>query len=469
MNRTKIVCTIGPSCDSEEKLRLLLKNGMNVARLNMSHGNLAYHKEIVEKVKNLRRELDMPCAIMVDTCGPEIRMGTFINKSVILKKNDKFSFVLGEIEGNEREVSLNYKEIYKKVTKSQKIFANNGLIEFCVTNVEKNRIDTKVVVGGYLSDHKSISIPHVRLNLPFLSKKDEENIKFAVENEVEYISASFVSSEKDVLEMDKFIKKLGGKQEIIAKIESEKGVENLEEIVKSCGGIMVARGDLGTEVKIEKIPLLQKKMINLAIKEGKKVIVATEMLESMTTKIRPTRAETTDVAEAIFEYTGATMLSGETASGENPIESVKTMKSIIKEAEEEINYEKGFMEVSVSSNILDALSLSAVITSKKIGAKCIVCFTDNGNTANMLSRFRGETRVLAITHNEYTFNKMALVWGVESVLKEEENSLEDLINLAKEVAKEKYKLKTNDLIVVTLGVPIEKRGQTNSVTIVRID
>lgn len=469
MKKTKMVCTIGPSTNEYEKVVKLLKAGMNVARLNMSHGNLDSHQKTLDIIKKARTDLNVPCAIMVDTCGPELRIGTFTDHKVALKKGQVFVFSTTPVEGTNQQVYCGYPALLKELHANQKLYANNGLLEFTIKKIEDGNIVCRVDVGGDLSDHKSISIPRIRLPLPFISDKDDKNIEFAAKNDVEYISASFVSTPDDVLEMRECIKKYGGRQEIISKIESAEGIKNLQKIISVSDGIMVARGDMGTEIPIEQIPSVQKDMILRTIQSGKIVIVATEMLESMTYKRRPTRAETTDVAQAIYDGTSATMLSGETASGMYPIESATTMAKISQATEKVINYDLDFTETITNSHKnLDAISYSACATARSVGAKAIVCFTDKGKTAKMISRFQPKATIVAITHDEFTFNKLALCWGVRPVLTQEFETLEQMLDKAESIVKEQRIAKAQDKIVITLGVPAQDKGTTNSIKISEI-
>ena len=469
MRKTKIVCTIGPATNSLEKIVELLKAGMNVARLNMSHGDLKSHQATLNLVKKARETTKLPCAIMVDTCGPELRIGTFENHKIELKKGNKFVFTTQSVVGNENVVSCPYPSLLKILKANQKIYANNGLLEFVVKEITDNDIVCRVSVGGILSDNKSISIPHVRLPLPYISDKDDKNIKFAVKNDVEYISASFVSDKNDVDLLRNAIKRYGGRQEIIAKIENLEGINNLDSIIDSCEGIMVARGDMGTEIPIEQIPAVQKKMIAHCIAHSKKVIVATEMLESMTFHRRPTRAETTDVAQAIYDKSGATMLSGETASGSYPIESCETMKKIALATEKVVAYDDEFLcDYTSKEDDLSAIAYSACASARTVGAKAILCYTDKGETANALSRFRPKADIVAITHDEYTFNKLALTWGVTPILVKEVATQEKMLSFALSCAKELKLAKKGDKIVVTLGLPIAEKGLTNAIQILEI-
>ena len=470
MKKTKMVCTLGPASDSYKGICTLLKNGMNVARLNMSHATIESHQKVLDTVKKARKDLDIPCAIMVDTCGPEIRIGSFENGKIELKKGHLFTFSTTEMLGNEKMVACTYPQLLSVVKPNQKIFANNGLLEFKVVKVEDANIVCRVVVGGTLSNHKSISIPRVRINLPFISERDERNIEFACKNDVELISASFVNSPNDVKEMRECIKKYGGRCEIISKIESVDGIKNLKKIIELSDGIMVARGDMGTELPIEQIPAVQKDMIKKTVFSGKRVIVATEMLESMITKRRPTRAEITDVAQAIYDGTTATMLSGETAGGNFPFEACKTMAKTLVATEKVIDYEGKFLNgLDFKNSIQNAISYSACSAAHAINAKVIVCFTDAGKTANMVSRFRPNAKILAITHDEHTYNNLALSWGVIPTLHERLETTEEMCKTANDLVKKLKLARVGDKIVITSGLPAGVLGNTNSIKISEIE
>lgn len=468
MRKTKMVCTIGPSTDGYNNIVKLLKSGMNVARLNMSHGNLQSHQKTLDAVKKARTDLGVPCAIMVDTCGPELRIGTFADHKVTLTKGQLFVFSTTEVVGTANEVYCGYPALLDILKPKQKLYANNGLLEFTIQRVENGKIVCRVDVGGDLSNHKSISIPRIRLPLPFISEKDEKNIEFAAKNDVEFISASFVSTPEDVKEMRECIKKYGGRQEIISKIESAEGIANLEKIIDVSDGIMVARGDMGTEIPIEQIPAVQKNMIDKVVQKGKRVIVATEMLESMIYKRRPTRAETTDVAQAIYDGTTATMLSGETASGQFPFEATSTMAKIITATEKVITYDKEKSTMKHEHKNLDAISYSACAAAKSLNAKAIVCFTDKGKTAKMISRFNPKATIVAITHNEFVYNDLALAWGVCPVMHKELSSLEEMLETAEKIVKDLKIAKEGDTIVITLGVPTSDKGTTNAIKITQL-
>lgn len=464
MRKAKVVCTIGPATDSYNGIVKLIKNGMNVARLNMSHGTLESHQKTLDLVKKARKDLKVPCGIMVDTCGPELRIGTFEKGKETLVKGQTFVFSTIDVKGTINEVYCGYPALLDKLKTGQKVYANNGLLEFTVKGVENGKIICRVDVGGDLSDHKSISIPRFRLPLPFISERDEKNIEFAAKNDVEFISASFVNRPEEIEEMRGCIKKYGGRQEIISKIESAEGIKNLEKIIEISDGIMVARGDMGTEVPIEHIPAIQKDMITKTVQRGKQVIVATEMLESMIYKRRPTRAETTDVAQAIYDGTTATMLSAESAAGKYPFEAVSTMSSIITATEKVIDYKDKQEPIFKNKHRnLDAISYAACETAKFVGAKAIVCYTDKGKTAKMIAHFYPDARIIALTHNEFVYNNLSLAWGVTPVIVKEYSKIEDMLSNAENVVKELNIAKSGDKIVVTLGIPIADKGTTNAI------
>lgn len=466
--KTKIICTIGPSCESVEKIKELLMAGMNVARLNMSHGSIYLHQKLLNNIKKARAELNVPCAIMVDTCGPEMRIGTFKDGHITLSRGQVFTFYFAEIEGDEEGVALTFPKLAKCVQEGQKIYASNGLLEFTVKRVDKKCIECIVDVGGELSNHKSVSIKGVDMDLPFLGVKDEANLKFAVENKVEYISASFVSKVKDVKEMRDYLSSINGKCAIISKIESETGVKNADEIIEASDGIMVARGDLGTAIDIERIPLVQRELVEKALAKSKMVIVATEMLESMTHFSRPTRAETTDVALAVYENATATMLSGETSSGEYPVEACKTMSNIALASEENINYGQVALNVTEDTSFLKSLCQSASFQANILGAKAIVCFTNNGLTAKLISSFRPKAPIIAIAHDEMTYNALSLAWGVVPVITKSVKKLDKMIEFARDIVCEMGVARAGDEIVLTLSLPLNDEAGTDTIHILTI-
>jgi len=466
MQKTKIVCTMGPATADYNTIVKLIKGGMNVARLNMSHGELDGHRQLADLIKKARKQLNIPCAIMVDTRGPEIRIGSFKNGSAELKHGQTFTFTTREVEGDNSIVSLREKHIINSAHPGKLIYADSGLIIFKIKQVTATDIVCKVIEGGLLGSNKNFAIPHAKLNIPYISEVDKTHIKFAAEIHAEYIACSFVSSAEDVDEVRSLVKQYGGECDLIAKIESSAGIKNLKSIMQVSDGIMVARGDMGTEVPLSHIPSIQKQMLKDGLIAGKPIIVATEMLETMTENPRPTRAEVTDVANAIFDRTNATMLSGETAVGKHPLTVVNTMSKIAADTENAINYEEKFRQhYNFDNNSLNAVSYSAVGASFALNAKVIVCFTKTGRTARWLSRYRPKAAILAVTHNEQVYNKLALIWGVKPILRPVSKNMDTVFDDAESLAKA-YKLaKAGDTIIITSGTPSVNMGPTNLIKV----
>lgn len=467
MRKTKIICTIGPASESEEVLTELCLAGMNVARLNFSHGTHEEHLKKIETIKKVREKLNMPIAIMLDTKGPEYRIKTFKDGAVELKEGDLFTFTTEDIEGEQNRVSVSYKGLMEDLSVGDTILLNNGLIIFKVLELNKTEALCEVVVGGTLSNRKSMSFPNKVLNQKFLSDQDKDDIRFGVENGVDFIACSFVSRKQDLEDIHAFLKEIGGDDvELIAKIENRTGLNNIEEICTACSGVMVARGDLGVEVPFEELPGLQKDMIETCRMLGKRVITATEMLESMISNPRPTRAEISDVANAVFDGTSAIMLSGESAMGKYPVLTVKTMSRIAEKAEQDINYIKRFNRYEFKiHNEVDALSHATCAMAIDLHAKAIVACTMSGITARMVSRFRAPIDIIGMTTNERTWYKLALSWGVIPVMAESFNSTDVLFYEAKRTAKQVLKLKKNDFAVITGGTP---GGSSNLIKIEKI-
>lgn len=467
MQKTKIVCTIGPSCSDYKTLADMMKAGMSVARLNMSHGDVEGHQKIVDLVKQVRSDLNIPCAIMLDTRGPEIRIGEFENGKVVLKKGKDFTFTSRKVAGNEKIVSLRFPKLVKLAKPGNHIYANNGLLDLKVVEVTKTDINCKVVTGGALSNNKSIALPHVPLEVPYLNEVDKEHIAFAVKNDLELIACSFVNRPEDIVCVRKYLAKLNCNNiDIISKIESQEGIDNLDEIINVSDGIMVARGDMGTEVPMEQIPTIQKMMIAKTVAKSKYVIVATEMLESMIEKRRPTRAETADVANAIYDNTSCTMLSGESASGLYPVEAVTAMANIAKATENVIDYNKEFSKKELpEDNTRNAIAFSAVATAKALNAKAILCFSHEGNSARAISSFRPASRIIAITNTPKVVNKLSICWGITPVLCETINSTDAMFEKANQIAKDLKVAKPGDTIIITSGVPVNNMGKTNLIKV----
>jgi pyruvate kinase len=464
MRKTKIICTIGPASDSEETLIGMAKVGMNVARLNFSHGTHEEHLERIRKIKKVRSELGLPIAIMLDTKGPEYRIGVFEGHSVTLSEGQEFTFTTDDVVGNEKIVSVSYKGFADDLAPGDKILVNNGLVVCEVEAVEGSNVRTVVRAGGKLSDRKSMNFPGKLLKNDFLSEQDKSDLLFGIENEVDYVAASFVSTKQDALDMRRFLDKNGGADiDIIAKIENRSGVANVREISDVVDGIMVARGDLGVEIPYMEVPAVQKKIISECRLLGKRVIIATEMLESMIEKIRPTRAEISDVANAVYDGASAIMLSGESAAGKYPIEAVKTMSEVAEYTESGIHYEKRFRNTEfITRSNLDAISHAACAMAIDVGAKAIVVSSMSGVTARMVSRWRCPVPLIGLTTSKRTFYKLALSWGVTPLLSDEFESLDVLLYHARQQAAELLDLKDGDTIVLT-GGPVRERGGTNMI------
>ena len=465
MRKTKIICTIGPASDNEVTLTKMCLAGMNVARLNFSHGTHEQHLEKIKLIKKVRENLELPIAIMLDTKGPEYRIKTFKNGKITLNDGDTFIFTSDDVEGDERMVSVSYKNLHNELNIGDRILLNNGLVIFEVTAVEGSSIITKVISGGDLSDRKSMSFPGKVLKQNFLSEQDKSDLLFGIEQDVDFIAASFVSSEEDIRSMREFLNANGGKSiDIIAKIENRAGVDNIEEICKVADGIMVARGDLGVEIPFVEVPTIQKYLIKKCRLLGKRVITATEMLESMINNPRPTRAEISDVANAVYDGSSAVMLSGETAAGKHPVESVKSMAEIAEFTERGIDYKQFFhsTEFRIRNNI-DAVSHATCAMAVDTNAKCIVVASMSGQTARMVSRFRCPIDIIGMTISEKAWRKLNLSWGVTPILSEEFNSVEVLFYRELIEAVKLKKLKKGDNVVLTGGQINGQPGNTNMI------
>lgn len=474
MRKTKIVCTIGPACDSEELLTEMCRAGMNVARLNFSHGTHQEHLERIQRIKTVREKLGLPIAIMLDTKGPEYRIKTFQNGSVLLQAGDLFSFTTREVEGDATRVSVSYEGLVSELEVGDRILLNDGLMEFKVRELTDTDILCEVLTGGELSNRKSMSFPGKVLHQAYLSEQDKADIRFGIENDVDFIACSFVSVKQDLLDVREFMRECCGENaasiDIIAKIENRSGIENIEEICEVCDGIMIGRGDMGVEIPLEELPAIQKYLITKCRLLGKRVITATEMLESMIYNARPTRAETSDVANAVYDGTSAVMLSGETAAGKYPVLTVSTMAKIAEHTEKNIRYDKRFLMYEFKiRNTLDAISHATCGMAIDIGAKAIVVCTLSGITARMVSRFRSPVDIVGITTNKKTWRKLALSWGVTPVMCREFQSTEVLFYSAKMIAKERMHLESGDKIVITGGVTNGKSGNTNLIKVETAD
>ncbi len=467
MRKTKIVCTIGPACNNEETLTRMCLAGMNVARLNFSHGTHEEHKKNIDLIKSVREKLNMPIAILLDTRGPEYRIKTFAEGSIFLNSGDRFTFTSEEVEGDQHRVSVNYKDLPSEMRVGDKILLNNGLVVFEVESVEGCDINCRVIEGGELSNRKSMSFPGKVLKQTYLSEYDKSDLLFGIENKVDFVACSFVSVKQDLLDVKNFLHANGGKGiDIIAKIENRSGVDNIREICEECDGIMVARGDMGVEVPFEELPGIQKHLITTCRLLGKRVITATEMLESMINNPRPTRAEISDVANAVYDGTSAIMLSGETAAGKYPVQTVATMARIALQTEQGIDYKKIFHDSDfIIKNTVDAISHATCGMAIDIDAKAIAVCSISGMTARMVSRFRCPIDIVGVTTDEDTWRKLALSWGVTPVMSELVNSLDVVFYAAQKLTKKTLGLSKGDRIVITGGMTNGCSGNTNVIKV----
>lgn len=467
MRKTKIICTIGPASSDEAVFTEMCKAGLNVARLNFSHGTHSEHQEKIDMIKKVREKLNLPIAIMLDTKGPEYRIKTFKNDKVTVKDGDTFSFTTEDIEGDETRVSVSYKGLVHDLQIGDKVQVNNGLVIFEVRKKTDTDAICTVLVGGELSNRKSMSFPNKVLNQVFLSEQDKEDLLFGIENDVDYVAASFVSTRADIQSIREFLDNNGGKDiGLIAKIENRMGIDNIDEICEECDGIMIARGDLGVEVPFAELPSIQKYLITKCRMLGKRVITATEMLESMIYNPRPTRAEISDVANAVYDGTSVVMLSGESAAGKYPVETVRTMARIVEETESHIHYKKRFYTADFKiKNQLDAISHATCGMAIDIGAKGIVVSSVSGMTVRMVSRFRAPVDIIGMAINKKVWYKLSLSWGVTPVLSERFDSTDVLFYHALQKAKDVLSLNEGDSIVMTGGKAEGKSGNTNIIKV----
>ena len=472
MRKTKIICTLGPAVDHAETIERLIRTGMNAARFNFSHGSHAEQLARLNMFKKVRDTLGAPVATILDTKGPEIRIKTFADGPVTLEQGQGFILTTDDVPGDGRRVSVTYANLHKEVGPGCRILVDDGLIELRVQKVEGHEIHCEVENGGPLSSNKSINIPDVHILLPSLTDKDREDLKFAVDNDFDFIAASFVRKASDVEDIRAELRKHGGDNiRIIAKIENREGVENLEGIIAASDGIMVARGDLGVEIPAHEVPILQKKMIKATIRAGLPVITATQMLDSMIRNPRPTRAEVSDVANAVFDGTSCVMLSGETAGGKYPLEALNAMVGIVEEAEQSINYWRQFQKhrVTPEPNINDAITHTCCLTAMDLDAKAILAATNSGRTARMICRFRPACPVAALTMQEKVRRQLAISWGVYPFLTGEVNSTDRIFSLSVECAVKEGLVKNGDTVVITAGVPLGRSGSTNLIKAQVID
>ena len=470
MRKTKIVCTIGPASETEQTIAGLCKAGMNVARLNFSHSTYDEHQKRIDLVKKVRSDLNLPIAIMLDTKGPEYRIKTFENQKITLSDGDKFTFTTDDVIGNNTKVSVSYKNLPNELMVGDTILLNNGLLTFKVEKIEGANIECTTIIGGELSDRKSMSFPGKVMKQKYLSEQDKKDIAFGIQNEVDYIACSFVSRKQDLIDVKNYLKELNAENiELIAKIENQSGFDNIEEICEECDGIMIARGDMGVEIPFKMLPAIQKKLITKCRLLGKRVITATEMLESMISNPRPTRAEISDIANAVYDGTSAIMLSGETAAGKYPIEAVKVMAEIAETTENNIHYKKRFHNAAFEiRNSADAVSHSTCGMAIDLDAQVIVACSLSGMTARMVSRFRPPVPIIGLTTDERTWRRLALSWGVIPAMCERFTSTDVLFYTAKKIAEQELMLKKGDKIIITGGDTSGTSGNTSLIKIENI-
>lgn len=467
MRKTKIICTIGPACSDEATLREMMLSGMNVARLNFSHGTHEDHLEKINLIKKLRDELDLPVAIMLDTKGPEYRIRSFENGKITLNEGDKFIFTTEDVVGNQERVTVNYKGLAHDLEEGDIILLNNGLLKFTVTSVDDTNVYTVVNEGGELSNNKSMSFPTKLLKQEYLSEQDKSDLLFGIENGVDFVACSFVSCKQDMIDIKTLLDANGGKDiDLIAKIENQAGIDNIEEICEVAGGIMIGRGDMGVEIAFEKLPAIQKQLITKCRLLGKRVITAAEMLESMIHNPRPTRAETSDVANAVYDGTSAIMLSGETAAGKYPVLALQTMAKIAETTEKSIDYTKLFRTSEFKiQNTVDAISHATCGMAVDVNAKAIAVCSLSGSTVRMVSRFRCPVDILSLTTNVKTCYKLALSWGVTPYMCDTYESTDVLFYTAKNTSLKVFNLQRGDKIVVTGGMTNGRSGNTNLIKV----
>ena len=471
MRKTKIVCTIGPSSESLENTKKLIMAGMNVARLNFSHGDFEEHGNRIKAIRQACEELNKTVAILLDTKGPEIRTGKLEVEPIELVQDEFVTLTTEEILGDKNRISVTYKELPSDVQAGSTILIDDGLIGLTVVEVQGTEIKCRVVNGGTIKSKKGVNVPGVAISLPGITEKDANDIVFGIEQGIDFIAASFVRKASDVLEIRELLKKHNAEHiQIISKIENQQGVDNLDEILEVSDGLMVARGDLGVEIPAEEVPLVQKRMIEKCNIAGKPVITATQMLDSMQRNPRPTRAEASDVANAIFDGTDAIMLSGETAAGKYPVESVLTMSRIAEKAESALNYRDLFLKqrIAQETSVTEAISQSVTISALDLNAKAIISSTESGHTARMVSKYRPKAPIIAVTTQDRTLRRLALTWGVTPVKGEQATSTDEMFEYALQGGQKSGIVKEGDLVVITAGVPLGKSGSTNLVKVTQI-
>lgn len=470
MRKTKIICTIGPASESKEMLKALLLAGMNVARFNFSHGDYEEHRVKYERAVATAKELNLPLATMMDTKGPEIRLLDFEGGKVYLESGQNFSLTTDEVMGTSKRASITYKNLKNDIEIGKTILIDDGLIELTVKEIKDTDIICEVINGGYVSNHKGINVPGVVLSMPYINEVDKQDILFGVKMGYDYLAASFVRCREDIEAVRKLITDNGGRMKIIAKVENMQGIDNLDEILEVSDGIMVARGDMGVEIPMEEVPVIQKKIIKKAIKKGKIVITATQMLDSMIKNPRPTRAETTDVANAIYDGTSAIMLSGESAAGSYPIEAVKTMSRIAERAEQDICYNGRLRKRSEEekADITTAISHACCTTAMDLKASAIITVTMSGFTASMISRYQPGCQIIGCTVDDTVYRQLSLLWGVKPLLIDKKDNTEKLFEAAVEASKNAGLIHEGERVVLTAGVPLGIAGKTNMIRVVEV-
>ncbi len=469
MRKTKIICTIGPACRSEAVMEKMLKSGMNVARFNLSHGTLDYQKDSIDMFRRVRDKLKIPAAVMLDTKGPEIRLCDFEGGKAELRAGQTFSLTSRDCMGNSKEASITYKPLVGQLKEGTRILIDDGRVELAVLESTATDIVCRVEIGGVVSNHKSINIPNTSIDMPYISEADERDLKFAVEMDADFIAASFVRCADNVAELRKFLDYHGGHNiKIISKIENMEGVKNFDSILKLSDGIMVARGDMGVEIAFEKLPGIQKKFIRKCYQSGKIAITATQMLESMIHANTPTRAEITDVANAVFDGTSAVMLSGETATGDHPARVVRVMAKIAEQAEcdaIEMDAYNGIIYETLEFDTTNAICDAAVTTARDLNADMIIAVTKSGHTARRVSKFRPAPPIVAATPEKKTYHQLSLSWGVLPVLSLSQLDTDSLFQHAIDCAKTLSVAKRGDVAVITAGVPLNLTGTTNLIKV----
>lgn len=468
MTKTKIICTLGPATDQPGILDALIQEGMSVARFNFSHGNYEEHEKRLNELREARTRFQKPIAALLDTKGPEIRVKSFKNGKAELQPDQLFRLCFDDVEGDDTQVSITCQELYKDVSAGKRILLDDGLIAMQVEAIENKDIICRVINGGVVSNNKGVNVPEVHLSLPYVSEKDRQDILFGIEKDFDFVAASFVRCADDVLQIRRILDENGGKNiEIISKIENREGVDNIDEIIEVSNGIMIARGDMGVEIASEEVPVIQKMIIKKVYEAGKKVITATQMLDSMMKNPRPTRAETTDVANAIYDGTSAIMLSGETAAGKYPVEALQTMVRIATRTEQDIDYRKRFFgyDHKASTNITDAICHATCTTAHDLNASAILTVTKTGTSARMISRYRPGCQIIGCTMNEKVGRQLNLSWGVRPLLIMEESDVIELFNHSVSNARDYGFLNPGELVVITSGVPLGMAGTTNMIKV----